>query len=76
MRRIRVYNEKGAKFTATSDIAMHLRLIPVEAVELLHRSNLWERKFNMSDGMEVSQEYYKNKWDLCLERLDHLKRRL
>ena len=74
MNRIRVYNEKGAKFTTTSDLAIQSKLIPVEAVELLHRAKLWERKFNMSHEMRVSQEYYQNKWDSCLERLDHLRK--
>ena len=74
MKRVRVYNEKGAKFTTTSDLAIHSKLILVEVVELLHRAKIWERKFNMSHEMQASQEYYKNKWDFCLERLEHLRK--
>ena len=73
MSRCRVYNDKGAKFTTTSEKAKGNSWLLVEGVELLHRKALWERKIDMCSDMATSQEYYLGKLQTCLDKLHALR---
>ncbi len=73
MKRVRVYNEKGAKFTTTADKAIKNNWVPVEGVELLHRMDLWSRKMENDKGIGVSFEYYSVKRSECFDRLKALR---
>ena len=69
MKRVRVYNNKGAKFTTTSEEAIARQFIPVEAVELLRRLDVWKRKMSMATGMKESMRYYDQKELLFLVKV-------
>ncbi len=74
MNRIRVYNEKGAKFTTVPSEAKFQNFVPVEAVTLLHRRRTWNNKITLCDpSHSVTANYYKEKLGICENRLDELR---
>ena len=74
MNRVRVYNEKGAKFTTTSDKAIENNWILVEVKELLERKKILERKISITSGMEASLQYYNKKLCFCQNQLGELRK--
>jgi len=74
MKRLKAYNNRGAKMTVMSDVAIENNMVPVEGVELLKTRQMWIRRLR-SIGPEspTSAEYYQKRMSETETELDKLR---